>query len=92
MAWRSPATCSCSATARFGWPATLYGSLDELGQRGWIQEIDEELGRSADESDKKRIYRLTRAGRKVVATETARLAELVRVARARLRTAGGEPA
>jgi DNA-binding PadR family transcriptional regulator len=74
------------------WPATLYGSLDELEQRGWIQEIEERHGRPADESDKKRIYRLTRAGRALVSSETARLAELVRVARARLKTAAGETA
>lgn len=73
------------------WPATLYGSLDELVQRGWIQEIDEERGRPADESERKRIYRLTRNGLAILAAETARLAELVRTARARLRSAG-EPA
>jgi DNA-binding PadR family transcriptional regulator len=74
------------------WPATLYGSLDELGQRGWIQELEEHRGRPVDESDKKRIYRLTRAGRAVVTSETARLAALVRVARTRLKTPTGEPA
>jgi DNA-binding PadR family transcriptional regulator len=74
------------------WPATLYGSLDDLARHGWIEEIDETRGRPIDESEKKRFYRLTRAGRAVVARETARLAELVRVARARMKPHAGESA
>jgi DNA-binding PadR family transcriptional regulator len=69
------------------WPATLYGSFDELCQHGWIEEVDEARGRS---SEKKRFYRLTRAGRGIVAAETARLAALVRVARARMKPRAGE--
>jgi DNA-binding PadR family transcriptional regulator len=72
------------------WPATLYGSLDELTQHGWIEEVDEARGRPAEESEKKRFYRLTRAGRGIVAAETARLAALVRVARARMKPRAGE--
>ena len=67
------------------WPATLYGTIDELVQRGWIQEL---ARHPADESEKKRFYALTRAGRTTLATETDRLASLVRVARARLRRTG----
>ena len=70
------------------WPATLYGSLDELCQHAWIEEIDDARGRPSDESEKKRFYRLTRTGRGVLASETARLAELVRVAKARIKHAG----
>jgi DNA-binding PadR family transcriptional regulator len=72
------------------WPATLYGSLDELCQTGWIEEVDLARGRPSDESEKKRFYRLTRAGHGVVSTETTRLAELVRVARTRLKPRAGE--
>jgi DNA-binding PadR family transcriptional regulator len=72
------------------WPATLYGSFDELCQHGWIEEVDEARGRSSEESEKKRFYRLTRAGRGIVAAETARLAALVRVARARMKPRAGE--
>jgi DNA-binding PadR family transcriptional regulator len=72
------------------WPATLYGSLDELCQHGWIEEVDEARGRPSEESEKKRFYRLTRAGRGIVAAETARLAALVRVARARMKPRAGE--
>ena len=55
-------------------------------------ELDEARGRPADESEKKRIYRLTSSGRRVAAAETTRLAELVRVARARIKPRTGEPA
>ena len=72
------------------WPAALYGSLDELHQDGWIEEIDAARGRPADASDKHRIYRLTRAGRRAVGAETARLEALVREARARMRPRTGE--
>jgi DNA-binding PadR family transcriptional regulator len=72
------------------WPATLYGSLDELCERRWIEELDGTRGRPADESEKKRFYRLTRTGRIVAAAETARLAGLVRVARARMKPRAGE--
>lgn len=67
------------------WPATLYGALDELVDRGWIQELDDH---PADQSEKKRFYTLTPAGRQALAEETDRLAALVRVARTRLRRTG----
>lgn len=67
------------------WPATLYGTLDELRDRRWIQELDEH---PVDESEKKRFYRLTPTGRQALAEETDRLAAVVRVARTRLRRTG----
>ena len=67
------------------WPATLYGTLDELVESGWIEEVDEH---PAAESEKKRFYQLTRAGRHVLAAETERMNGLVKVARARLKRAG----
>ncbi len=72
------------------WPAALYGSLDELHEDGWIQEVDERRGRPADVSEKHRIYRLTPRGRQVVAAETERLDGLVREARSRMRPRTGE--
>jgi DNA-binding PadR family transcriptional regulator len=71
------------------WPATLYGSLEELERRGWIAELDDPRLRPSDESEKKRIYRLTRAGRAAAAAETERLGELVRIARARVKPRTG---
>src|SRR5687768_13746710 len=62
------------------WPATLYGTLDELLERRWIEELED---RPADESEKKRFYTLTRSGRHALTSETDRLAALVRTARTR---------
>jgi DNA-binding PadR family transcriptional regulator len=68
------------------WPATLYGTIDELLERRWIEELDEF---PADESERKRFYQLTRQGRDSLAAETSRLAAVVKVARSRLKRAGG---
>ncbi len=72
------------------WPATLYGALEDLCDRGWIEEIDVEKGRPADESERRRYYRITRAGRAAVSAETQRLAGLVRIARSRVKPRHGE--
>jgi DNA-binding PadR family transcriptional regulator len=71
------------------WPAMLYGALDDLSERGWIEELTDSR-RRPDESERKRYYRITRAGRAAAAVETDRLAGLVRVARARVKTRAGE--
>lgn len=68
------------------WPAMLYGSLDELADRGWIEELDED--HPEDESEKKRFYRLTRAGRHALSAETEVMADIVRTARARMKRIG----
>jgi DNA-binding PadR family transcriptional regulator len=65
------------------WPATLYGSLDELRSRKWIEELNEH---PETESERKRYYRLTRTGRAVLTDEAERLGRLARLARARMRT------
>ena len=64
------------------WPATLYGTLDELRARRWIEELPEH---PAQESERKRYYRLTRAGREVLAGEAERLGRLARLAKTRAR-------
>jgi DNA-binding PadR family transcriptional regulator len=71
------------------WPATLYGALEDLCDRGWIEELDEPR-RPTDESERRRYYRITRAGRAAAAAETDRLAGLVRVARSRVKPRTGE--
>lgn len=60
------------------WPATLYGTLKRLMD---AELIDESADRPAPELDdaRRRYYRLTRLGRRVLAAESARLEELVRV-------------
>jgi DNA-binding PadR family transcriptional regulator len=74
------------------WPATLYGTLEDLVTAGWIQELDDPRSRPADESDKKRFYRLTGPGRRALASETERIAALVKVARSRLKPRPGSAA
>ncbi|HYW46575.1 MAG TPA: PadR family transcriptional regulator [Bryobacteraceae bacterium] len=64
------------------WPATLYGTLKRL-----IDEeiIEESASRPAPELDdaRRRYYRLTRFGRRVLSAESERLEDLVRVIRAK---------
>jgi PadR family transcriptional regulator, regulatory protein PadR len=72
------------------WPAMLYGALEDLAHRGWIEELTDPRRRPSDESERKRYYRITRAGRAAVAAETTRLAGLVRIARARVKPRTGE--
>jgi DNA-binding PadR family transcriptional regulator len=69
----------------------LYGSLEDLREQGWIEELVDEPQRP-DESERRRYFRITRGGRAVLAAETDRLAGLVRVARARSRRRTGESA
>jgi DNA-binding PadR family transcriptional regulator len=72
------------------WPASLYGTLDELSESGWIEELDDPRDRPADQSDKKRFYRLTRTGYRALAAETDRLGALVKIARSRLKPHAGD--
>jgi DNA-binding PadR family transcriptional regulator len=72
------------------WPAMLYGSLEELADRGWIASLEDSKRRPSDARERKHFYRLTRAGRAVVAAETERLGSLVQVARSRVKTRTGE--
>lgn len=62
-------------------PGTLYDNLQKLIHRQWVQELGR---RPADDDPRRRYYRLTAAGRGVLAAETARLAVVVREARLRL--------
>lgn len=60
-------------------PGTLYRMLRQLLDDAWISEVDK-----SDEADpRRRYYRLTPRGKKVAQEEAARLANLVRLARAR---------
>ena len=69
---------------------SLYGTLDELDEGGLIEELNDPRHRPADESEKKRFYRLTRAGHRALVAETDRLAALVKVARSRLKPRPGD--
>jgi DNA-binding PadR family transcriptional regulator len=67
------------------WPVQLYGTLDALEESGLIEELDDARHRPADQSEKKRFYRLTRAGHRALAAETDRLGALVKIAKSRLK-------
>src|SRR5271170_5711747 len=62
------------------WPATLYGSLKRLIEAGLIVESTERPAREFDDA-RRRYYRLTRLGRRVLDAESDRLQELVRILR-----------
>lgn len=70
------------------WPAMLYGSLEDLCERGWIEELEGRRERPPRESERKRFYRITAAGRDVARAETRRFADLVKVARSRVKPRG----
>lgn len=72
------------------WPATLYGSLEELAGRGWLEEVPEDE-RPGDIAGRERFYRLSAAGREALEAEIARMESLADVARARLTKAGAGP-
>ena len=71
------------------WPVSLYGTLEGLEEAGMIEELADPRQRPADESEKKRFYRLTRAGHRALTEETDRLATLVKIARSRLKPRPG---
>ena len=59
------------------WPATLYGSIKRMIE---VELIEESNARPAPEEDdaRRRYYRLTELGRRVLDAECERLQELVR--------------
>jgi DNA-binding PadR family transcriptional regulator len=63
-------------------PGTLYGSIKTLLEAGLIEEVREERDPDLG-TERRRYYRLTAGGRKLAEAESKRLANLLRVARAR---------
>jgi DNA-binding PadR family transcriptional regulator len=66
------------------WPATLYGTLARLIDAELIQESEERPAAELDDA-RRRYYKLTRLGRRVLDLESQRLEELVNVMRAKRR-------
>jgi DNA-binding PadR family transcriptional regulator len=62
-------------------PGTLYSSIQTLLEEKLIEEAD--AGEQEKGTARRRYYRITSAGRKVARAEAERLADLLRVARAR---------
>ena len=62
------------------WPATLYGSIKRLIEAELIEESDARPAPELDDA-RRRYYRLTALGRRVLDAECERLQELVRTIR-----------
>ena len=62
------------------WPATLYGSIKRLIEAELIEESSERPAPEWDDA-RRRYYRLTPLGRRVLRAECDRLQELVRIIR-----------
>jgi DNA-binding PadR family transcriptional regulator len=62
------------------WPATLYGSIKRLIEAELIEESDERPAPELDDA-RRRYYRLTSLGKRVLDAECDRLNDLVRVIR-----------
>ena len=75
---------------RFG-PGTLYGSIKRMVARGLIEESDERPDPELDD-ERRRYYRITSLGRRVVVAEARRMERLVGIARAKRLLKRPEPA
>jgi DNA-binding PadR family transcriptional regulator len=64
------------------WPAALYGTLKQLVDQDLIIETDKRPSPEADDA-RRRYYRLTPLGRRVLAAESRRLEDLVRMSRSK---------
>jgi len=64
------------------WPATLYGTLKRLIEAELIEESDDRPAPHLDD-ERRRYYRLTRLGCRVLSAESQRLEELVRILHAK---------
>ncbi len=63
-------------------PGTLYNSIQSLLEEKLIEEVAPPEG-AGPGHERRRYYRLTSAGRKLAHSEAERLADLLRVARAK---------
>ena len=70
-----------SAQYKLG-PGTLYDNLQKLMNQGMVEDAPR---RSADDDPRRRYYRLTAFGRRILAAEVTRLEDLVREAKSHLR-------
>ena len=68
-------------------PGTLYSSIQTLLEEKLIEEVNAGEVRAGEQEQpgtpRRRYYRITSAGRRVARAEAERLADLLRVARAR---------
>ncbi len=62
-------------------PGTLYGSIKRMLEQGLVIEL-RRRDRPGETDERRRFYRLTPLGRKVVRAEALRMSELIEQARA----------
>lgn len=60
-------------------PGTVYGSLNRLGEMGWIEEFEDDSG----DRRRRRSFRITREGRAGLEGEVRRMVRLTGLARSR---------
>jgi DNA-binding PadR family transcriptional regulator len=72
---------STEGSIRLG-PGTLYGTIKRLLKLKWIEESDERPDPELDD-ERRRYYRLTPTGLKLLQAEASRYARVVRVAQAK---------
>jgi DNA-binding PadR family transcriptional regulator len=63
-------------------PGTLYDNLERLLEKDFVRELPKQ---ASSEDPRRRYYRLTGTGRRLLSTEVERLESLVREARLHLR-------
>ena len=66
------------------WPATLYGTIKKLIEEGLIEESDERPVPEQDDA-RRRYYRITTMGNRVLAAESRRLEDLVSMLQSKTR-------
>jgi DNA-binding PadR family transcriptional regulator len=71
-------------------PGTLYRSLKQMEERGWVVESEERPDPDLDD-ERRRYYRLTDLGRRVALAELERLEGLVRAGRSKGFVSSGWP-
>ncbi len=71
-------------------PGTLYRSLRQMEERGWVVESEVRPEPGLDD-ERRRYYRLTDLGRRVILAELERLEGLVRAARSKGFVPSGRP-
>jgi len=81
---------STDGTVRMG-PGTLYGSIVRMTASGLVAEPGRGRGRTAGD-ERRRFYRITPLGRRVLAAEADRLERVVALARAKNVLRRPEPA
>jgi DNA-binding PadR family transcriptional regulator len=73
-------------------PGTLYGSIQRMLDASLIEEAPRTRRARPDEDERRRYYRITPFGRRVLELEVGRLADVVAIARRKQLLRAPEPA